>query len=159
MHTTQPTKALAWFRRDLRDFDHTALSHALQSAPQAYCAFVFDTDILDTLIDKADRRVEFIWESVRELKLALQDKGSDLIVLHGPARTEIPALAKRLGVQAVHANRDYEPQAATRDAAVAKALAAEDILFHLHKDQVIFESEQILTAAGTPYQVFTRRAQ
>ena len=29
---------------------------------------MFDTEILDLLTDKADRRVEFIWESVRALK-------------------------------------------------------------------------------------------
>lgn len=155
MPTPHTEKALVWFRRDLRDFDHAALSHALQSARQVYCAFVFDTDILGKLVDKADRRVEFIWESVRELKHALQDKGGDLIVLHGPARTEIPALAKRLDVGAVHANRDYESPAALRDAAVATSLTSDGISFHLHKDQIIFESEQILTAEGNPYRVFT----
>jgi deoxyribodipyrimidine photo-lyase len=36
-----------------------------------YCVFVFDTEILNHLQNKADRRVEFIWESVRELKAAL----------------------------------------------------------------------------------------
>ena len=58
------TRALVWFRRDLRDYDHAALYHALKSADRVYCAFVFDTDILDRLADKADRRVEFIHASV-----------------------------------------------------------------------------------------------
>lgn len=98
-------KALVWFRRDLRDYDHAALYHALKSAGQVHCVFVFDTEILDLLPDKADRRVEFIWESVRELKAVLQPQGSDLIVLHGAARQEIPALAKGLGVGALFANR------------------------------------------------------
>ncbi|OIQ82158.1 deoxyribodipyrimidine photo-lyase [mine drainage metagenome] len=155
MQNPSTAKALVWFRRDLRDFDHTALSYALQSARQVYCAFIFDSDILDQLIDKVDRRVEFIWECVRELKLALQQKGGELIVLHGPARAEIPALAKRLGVQAVHANRDYEPQPIARDAAVAEALTTDGVTFHLHQDQVIFESGQVLSQGGTPYQVFT----
>ena len=66
--------SLVWFRRDLRDFDHAALYHALKDSANVYCAFVFDTDILDKLSNKQDRRVEFIWESVRELKSALQKK-------------------------------------------------------------------------------------
>ena len=41
-----------WFRRDLRDYDHAALFHALESSDQVYCAFVFDTDILDQLPTK-----------------------------------------------------------------------------------------------------------
>ncbi len=103
--------ALVWFRRDLRDFDHAALYHALKHSQSVYCVFVFDTTILDLLTDKADRRVEFIWESVRELKAALIAQGGDLIVLHGKADQEIPKLAQTLQVQALYVNRDYEPAA------------------------------------------------
>ena len=151
----QYDKALVWFRRDLRDFDHAALYHALKATRQVYCVFVFDTDILDALKDKADRRVEFIWESVRELKEALQAQGGDLHVLHGRAIEEIPALAQTLGVDAVYANHDYEPAAIKRDAAVAHALKQHDIALHDYKDQVIFERDELLTQGGKPYGVFT----
>lgn len=147
--------ALVWFRRDLRDFDHAALSRALTSAERVYCAFVFDTEILDVLPDKADRRVEFILESVRELRAALQEKGGDLIVLHGAARAEIPRLARQLEVDAVYANRDYEPAAVARDTAVMQGLQQDGIAFHLHKDQVIFEQDEVLTQCGKPFGVFT----
>jgi deoxyribodipyrimidine photo-lyase len=83
-------KALVWFRRDLRDYDHAALYHALSAARQVYCVFVFDSEILDLLKNKADRRVEFIWLAVSELKTALQKQGGDLMVLHGRASDEIP---------------------------------------------------------------------
>jgi deoxyribodipyrimidine photo-lyase len=146
---------LVWFRRDLRDYDHAALYHALKTSSRVYCVFVFDTDILDPLTDKADRRVEFIWESVRELKAALRENGSDLIVKHGRATEIVPALAIELDVEAVYANRDYEPTANARDEAVANALKREGIAFHTYKDQVIFERDEILTQASKPYSVFT----
>ena len=113
--------ALFWFRRDLRVTDNAGLYHALKSARRVHCVFVFDTEILDLLPDKRDRRVEFIWESVRELKAALEARGGGLLVLHGRARDAIPRLARSLGVTAVYANRDYEPQAIARDAQVAIA--------------------------------------
>lgn len=147
--------SLVWFRRDLRDYDHAALYHALKSSKQVYCAFIFDTEILDQLTDKADRRVEFIWESVRELKLALQQQGGDLIVRHGKASSEIPKLAEQLKVNAVFTNRDYEPSAAERDRKVACQLKDHAIEFHDFKDQVIFEKDEILTQAGKPFGVFT----
>jgi deoxyribodipyrimidine photo-lyase len=112
-------KALVWFRRDLRDHDHAPLSAALADAKQVFCAFVFDSEILDALPAKRDRRVEFIRESLVELDAALRAKGGGLIVRHGWANSEIPALARELGVSAVFANRDYEPAAKQRDAAVA----------------------------------------
>ena len=42
-------RALVWFRRDLRDFDHAALYAALKHSRAVYCAFVFDREILDAL--------------------------------------------------------------------------------------------------------------
>lgn len=148
-------RALVWFRRDLRDYDHAALYHALKAADRVYCVFVFDTDILGRLPDRADRRVEFIHASVAELRAALRNAGGDLIVLHGAAREEIPRLAHRLAVDAVYSNRDYEPEAIARDAEVAAAVQVHDIEFLQFKDQVIFEREEILTGAGKPFSVFT----
>jgi deoxyribodipyrimidine photo-lyase len=149
------SNALVWLRRDLRDDDHAALYHALKRHTQVYVAFVFDTEILDQLTAKQDRRVEFIWESARELKASLQASGGDLIVLHGQAQQEIPALAKKLNVVAVYANKDYEPIAIARDEAVGKKMIAADITLHLFKDQVIFEQDEVLTQTGKPYGVFT----
>lgn len=148
-------KTLVWFRRDLRMYDHAAFYHALHAGRAVYCAFVFDSEILQALSQRQDRRVEFIWHSVRELADALRERGGGLIVLHGRARDEIPALAARLGVQAVFANRDYEPQAVQRDAAVAAALALRGIAFHDCKDQVVFDGAEVLTQGGRPFSVFT----
>lgn len=149
------SKALVWFRRDLRDFDHAALYYALKNSLQVYCVFVFDTEILDALTDKCDRRVEFIWESVQELRSVLKNKGGDLILLHGLAKDEIPALAHKLQVEAVFANHDYEPIAIARDRHVAAKLHNNGIGFHHYKDEVIFEKDEILSMSGKPYSVFT----
>lgn len=148
-------RSICWFRRDLRLHDHAALFHALKQSAAVHCVFVFDTDILDKLADKRDRRVEFIWHSLRELQENLQRYGSTLRVLHGKARETIPQLALELGAQAVFCNRDYEPDAVSRDAAVEAALAKSGIAFHHYKDQVIFERSEILTGAGKPFSVFT----
>jgi deoxyribodipyrimidine photo-lyase len=148
------TAALVWFRRDLRDFDHAALAAALRGHARVHCAFVFDTDILAPL-PRQDRRVEFIRRALIELDAALRARGGGLIVRHGRAAEEIPRLAAELGVAAVHANRDHEPFARQRDAAVAGALAADGRAFHDHKDQTIFERDEVLTQGGTPFAVFT----
>ncbi len=155
MTTPRLSRALVWFRRDLRDFDHAALYHALKDAAAVYCAFVFDREILDALPSPEDRCVEFIWDSVAELDAAMCARGSGLIVRHANARDAIPALAAELGVEAVYTNHDYEPGALDRDAAVAKALAELGIELRRFKDQVIFERDEVLTQAGKPFSVFT----
>ena len=147
--------ALVWFRRDLRIGDHAALHAALGAHGAVHCAFVFDTEILDPLPSRSDRRVEFIWESVRELKAALEARGGGLHVLHGHAREEIPRLARKLGVDAVYANRDYEPAALARDETVARTLQDAGIDWRTRKDQVIFERSELRTRAGGDFSVFT----
>ncbi len=149
------TNTLVWFRRDLRDFDHAALYYALKNATQVHCIFVFDTEILDKLADKQDRRVEFIWESVQELKTALQKNGGDLTVKYGLARNIIPEYALEANIHAVFCNHDYEPNAILRDADVATQLAKHNIEFYTFKDQVIFEKDEVLTLNNKPYSVFT----
>ncbi len=150
--------ALVWFRRDLRDFDHAALAHALREHDRVYCVFIFDSDILEPLLQRglvADRRVNFILRAVEELDAALRAKGGGLIVRHGRAVEEIPRLAAELEVAAVFANRDYEPHALARDAAVAARLREDGREFLDFKDQVIFERDEVLTKTGTAFSVFT----
>ena len=88
---------LMWFRRDLRTDDNAALHHALKHCKTVHCVFVFDREILDSL-PKADRRVEFIRESLVELDASIRQLSgkahSGLIVQHAWASDEIPKLAE-----------------------------------------------------------------
>ncbi len=155
MKTQTMDAALFWFRRDLRTTDNAGLYHALKSARYVHCVFVFDMQILDTLPSKADRRVEFIWESVQELAASLHTLGGALHVHHAEAKALIPKLARELNVDAVFTNEDYEPDAIARDLLVRDALMRDDIGFHPFKDTVIFEKDEVLTQAGGTYSVFT----
>ena len=152
---SRPASLICWFRRDLRTDDHAALHAALTSGRKVHCLFVFDTDILDRLEDRADRRVEFILGSVTELRASLEKLGGTLHVHHGRPVDVVPAVAQALGVDAVYANRDYEPDAISRDSAVEKALHDAGRGLLLFKDQVIFERDELLTGAGRPYTVYT----
>lgn len=153
--------ALVWFRRDLRVDDHAALYHALRAARRVWCAFVFDTDILDRL-PRVDRRVDFIRESIADLDAQLQLLGRShgvagvgLLARHGRATEQVVRLAHELGVQAVYANHDDDPAALARDARVLGELAEAGVALHTSKDHVIFERSEVLSAAGLPYSVFT----
>ncbi|TCV90266.1 cryptochrome/photolyase family protein [Sulfurirhabdus autotrophica] len=148
-------KSLCWFRRDLRCVDHAALYHALKNSTQVYCVFVFDTDILANLSDQADRRIDFIWQSVRELQQALEKLGGGLIIRHGSAIGEITDLVEELGVNALYFNHDYDPDALGRDDRIKQLLQQQGVDIHTFKDQVIFEKNEVLTQSGSAYNVFT----
>ncbi|MDP3519395.1 MAG: deoxyribodipyrimidine photo-lyase [Hydrogenophaga sp.] len=158
-------RGLVWFRRDLRVSDQAALYHALKTCKQVWCAFVFDSDILDALLAKgiqADRRVEFIHASLLDLDGELRALGqahgqapTGLIVRHASAQKAIPRLAEELHVQAVFCNHDDEPQALARDAQVRGALAHAGVMLHGFKDHTVFERSEVLTQSGTAFSVFT----
>ena len=152
---------LMWFRRDLRTEDNAALYHALKSCEQVYCAFVFDRSILDAL-PRADRRVEFIRESLVDLNGQLAQLSATgpaatagLLVRHDVASNALPALARQLSADAVFTNHDDEPYSLARDAQVQAVLESQGVAFHTFKDHVIFERQEVLTLAGKPYSVFT----
>ncbi len=156
MDTSYPC-GLVWLRRDLRVHDNAALYHALKHCRQVHVAFVFDTAILDGL-PRADRRVEFIRESLVALDQRLAELGGEgcgLIVRHGVAEQEIPQLARQLGALAVFASHDDEPYALQRDARVRGQLAALGTALHTCKDHVVFERQEVMTQSGTAFSVFT----
>jgi deoxyribodipyrimidine photo-lyase len=89
--------------------DNSGLYHALKENKDVIPIFIFDTNILDKLEDKADRRVEFILDSLSVIQQQLEDSGSSLLVFHGnPAE-----IFKSITPNAVYTNHDYEPYART----------------------------------------------
>ena len=146
---------LFWFRRDLRLHDNAALYHALKSGNPVLPVFLFDTDILDKLEDKRDRRVEFIHLALQELQAQLTQMGTTLVVKHGSSTTCWEELTRTYNVAEVYTNHDYEPTAIRRDKAIGEWLNAHGIAFYTYKDQCIFEKNEVLSGAGTPYTVFT----
>jgi deoxyribodipyrimidine photo-lyase len=146
---------LVWLRRDLRLQDNAALYHALKENKHVLCVFIFDTTILEKLEDKADRRVDFIHQSLHTLKEQLENLGSSLLVLHGNPID----LYTKLQPKAVYTNHDYEPYALQRDENIRTLLEKRGIIFKTYKDQVIFEKEEVLKDDGKPYTVFTLQPQ
>ena len=144
-----------WFRRDLRIADNRGLSEALKSGYPVQPLFIFDTNILNDLEDKQDRRVEFIHQALQSIQQSLGLSGATLDVRIGDPLDLFKTLLSEYKVKAVYANHDYEPYAKQRDQAVQKLLGKEGVDFFTYKDQVIFEKSEVVKEDGLPYTVFT----
>lgn len=143
-----------WFRRDLRLEDNTALARALSSGFPVLPLFIFDTQIIDELpVD--DARISFIYKQLQKIHRQLATRNSSLHVFKGEAQTIWKELLGRYEIQAVYANKDYEPYSLKRDRELGELLESRGIGLHLFKDQVIFEEGEILKNDGKPYTVFT----
>lgn len=144
-----------WFRRDLRLYDNAALYHALKGAQPVLPVFVFDTQILNQLTNKADRRVAFIHLALEEMQTLLAAQGSSMEVFYDTPFGAFQQLIKKYAIGNVFTNHDYEPYARERDAAIGELLQQHGIGFHTFKDQVIFDKDEVMKDDGTPYTVFT----
>ncbi len=146
--------SIFWFRRDLRLQDNTALYHALKGEHPVQPIFIFDTNILDELPTQ-DARVEFIHQTIADINEQLKSKGTTLLVKYGKPIEVWKELLETYDIQALYANRDYEPYARERDKDVYEMLEAKGIPFKSYKDHVIFEKSEVVKENGDPYVVYT----
>jgi deoxyribodipyrimidine photo-lyase len=153
--TTNEAILIFWFRRDLRLHDNAGLYHALKTGLPVLPVFIFDTEILNDLKDKKDKRVDFIYRSIAGMHEELGQKGSTMHVLHGNPLECFKELTERYPIAGVYTNHDYEPYAQQRDEAVKAYLDGRGISFHTFKDQVIFEKDEVVKDNGEPYTVYT----
>tara|TARA_B100001179_G_C18550894_1_gene385996 strand:- start:116 stop:1249 length:1134 start_codon:yes stop_codon:yes gene_type:complete len=86
----------------------------------------------------------------------LQEKyDSSIDLRHGSPKEVWEELIEDYDVEAVYANRDYEPYAKKRDESITQLLSMHDIAFSTFKDQVIFEKNEVVKDDGDPYVVYT----
>ena len=147
--------SIFWFRRDLRLHDNAGLYQALTGVYKILPVFIFDTTILTKLSDVSDARVEFIHNTLRELKKQLHAIGSDIEIYHDTPIEAFKKICKAYSVAAIYTNTDYEPAAIQRDQMIADFAQQNNIVFKSFKDQVIFEKNEILNETDKPYKVYT----
>jgi deoxyribodipyrimidine photo-lyase len=144
-----------WFRRDLRLSDNTALNAALQSDQKVLPIFIFDTEILDQLENKSDRRLDYIHQALEKINIELKNHTSGIKTYLGKPLEIFKDIINEFDVETVFCNRDYEPQAIKRDKEIYDFLQKNNVEFKGFKDQVIFEKNEIVKNDGLPYTVFT----
>ena len=148
-----------WFRRDLRWQDNAGLYHALYQAKleghQVLPIFVFDKTILVQSEDKADRRVDFIHQTLTRLQNELVAKGKSLWVQYGTPIEVFEKLFAEFNIASVYTNHDYGPKANARDKSIEALALKNGASFHHYKDQVIFEKDEVTKDDGKPYTIYT----
>jgi deoxyribodipyrimidine photo-lyase len=155
MSRGRPRVSVHWFRRDLRLSDNHGLFRALSEHGATVPLFIFDTDILDRLEERTDRRVDFIHRTVQQLSTDLSALGSGLVVEHGRPLDIWRKMVERYDITTVTANHDHEPYGRERDRNVEAFLREHGIPFHTFKDSSIFERAEVMKEDGGPYTVFT----
>ncbi|MCU0428926.1 MAG: DASH family cryptochrome [Cytophagaceae bacterium] len=104
------TKALVWFKTDLRIRDNETLLQAIQHHDEVIPVYCLDDRLFSSTQFGFKRignyRARFLWESLQDLDQQLRAMGSGLWLLKGLPEMEIPTLAAKLAVQKVYAKKE-----------------------------------------------------
>jgi deoxyribodipyrimidine photo-lyase len=147
--------SIVWFRRDLRLHDHPALRAALDADERVVPVFCFDDRLLHGR-HASGSRTQFLIECLSELDASLRERGSGLVVRHGPPERELSELAEKVAAEHLHFTGDVSPFARKRGDRTRAALERAGVELHAHPGlAAVDEIGAVRTQAGKPYTVFT----
>lgn len=124
--------SLIWFRNDLRLHDNEALHIALENAETLLPVYIFDPRQFEATGEAGfpktgPYRLQFLLDSLRDLRASLQAKGSDLIILKGKPEELIPELCKKHDIGLVSYHEEATPEETQVEDALDDALEAAGI--------------------------------
>ena len=135
---------LLWFRNDLRLHDNEAIDLAARLGDTLLPVYIFDPREFEHsyagLPKTGPYRLQFVLDSLAELRTQLKARGSELIVLEGKPESIIPDLCGRLGADHVLYQREVTYEETRVEEALTRALATMPVeivavwgstLFHL----------------------------
>jgi deoxyribodipyrimidine photo-lyase len=145
---------IVWFRSDLRLQDHPALSAAVKTGAPVYPVYILD--------DKAAGRWKlggasrwWLANSLDALSRDIAHRGGRLILRQGDTAAELGRIVKETGATAVHFTRGYEPSATALEVRLKALFDDVGIAFKRYGGRLLREPEELCTASGKSYQVFT----
>ena len=153
------TRALHWFRRDLRIDDNRALHDACRAAADGVVGVYVLSPGEWEAHDDAPVKVDFWLRNLAELSSALGRLNIPLIVTRAAAAGDVPGalndVANAAGCDALYYNREYEVNEARRDARVMALFEKRGRTVHPRDDRCVLPPGEVVTKDGGFYTVFT----
>lgn len=147
--------AIHWFRRDLRLTDNTVLNAALAAHDQVVPAYIASDWTGVTHPWTGAPRQEFLCDPLASLHRDLEAKAGRLVVRSGRADLALEQLARDTRACAIYFNRDPDPFGREMERRVLSMANRLGIAAHGFDDIAIYRPDQVLTADGRPFRVFT----
>jgi deoxyribodipyrimidine photo-lyase len=146
-------RAVIVFTRDLRVYDHAALSAAVEMASEIVPLFVLDDAL--RYEHGSPVRQAFLMDSLADLRHALRKRGGDLIIRRGDSVEETVRLAHRAAARVVFVGADASTYAQRRQQRLARACRAERIELRVENTIAAVPAGELVPAGRDHYRVFT----
>ncbi|QLC73873.1 deoxyribodipyrimidine photo-lyase [Pseudomonas sp. LPB0260] len=151
-------RQMIWLRSDLRVRDNSALAAAMAAGPTV--ALYLLSPGQWQRHDDAPCKVDFWLRNLAELSTALGRLNVPLLIRQADSWDAAPdvigALCRELRISTVRVNEEYGINEQRRDQAVARRLDEQDVAFHGHLDQLLFQPGSLLTQSGGYFKVYSQ---
>ncbi|MGH3507331.1 MAG: cryptochrome/photolyase family protein [Nocardioidaceae bacterium] len=148
MSASERTRAVLWFRRDLRLADNPALLEALDSADEVVPLFVLDPRLWRPAGRPRQAYLRASFESLR-------DRIGGLVIRRGDPVEVVPTVARQAAARSVHVAADFGPYGSMRDAAVERVLADDDVPLVRTGSPYAVAPGRVVNKSGDGYLVYT----
>ena len=145
---------VVWFRNELRLGDHPALCAAATSGAPVLPLYILDDETPGNLRMGGASRW-WLHGSLKALDESLSEQGGALLLRKGSASKVLAALLDETGASAVHVTQGCQPWDAKIEEAITAQCKEKNATLHLHQGRLLFSPDDIRTASGDPYKVFT----
>lgn len=143
------TRAVMWFRRDLRLEDNPALVAALSENADVVPVFILDPALLD--VSGAPRRA-YLFAALRSLD---ESMGGALVIRSGNPSDVLAELVAEVGATAVYIAGDFAPYGMRRDTEVRTRLETYGCTLRVVGSSYAVDPGTVTKDDGTAYAVFT----
>lgn len=143
------TRAIMWFRRDLRLTDNSAVLAALAEHSDVIPVFVVDPHLMK---NAGAPRVAYMCDALAALNTSM---GGALVFRHGDPVDVIVELAKEVDATDVYIARDFAPYGRRRDIEIAERLVSQGRRLRGVGSPYAVAPGRVMKDDGTSYSVFT----
>ncbi len=139
------SKAIVWFRNDLRLHDHEALHTAIAKHEEVLFIYVFDpfwwkNDAFGMRKTGAFR-TKFLLESVQELRESIQSQGSDLVIRYGDTTEELKKIQNQFNAQHIYFHLGFADEETKLEESVKSGFT--DVTLHGFDGATLFHWEDL----------------
>ena len=114
-------RGLHWFRNDLRLQDNRALGDLFQAVDEWCGLFVLEPRLVNKP-SVSRKRLSFLFGCLDDLASDIAEVGSRLVIVEGPAETQIPQVMHELSISVLSFNEGTTPFARSRDQSVIRSV-------------------------------------
>jgi deoxyribodipyrimidine photo-lyase len=151
-------RGLVWFTEDLRVDDNETLLKAIEENQEVLPIYFLPNTLLEQLdIPRiGNTRMNFIKESLNNLRTQLQQIGGDLLVIEGPPEDHIASLCNLYNIRKVYTKKQVGSEEKTAQLSVKQQLLGLGIDFETYSTSTLFHPDDLPFSVRDIPMLFTK---